>query len=89
MGQSISYELEEYLPKRMPFSKFYKISEWTVYEKNKNYEYWIGKRFCKIPLEFYPDYEKGYIYGYRHTPIPIKYNLCEEVGSYELEEYIL
>lgn len=76
--------LEECLPKRMPFSKKYNISEWTIYEKNKNFEYWSKQRFTKIPLKFYPQYTQGYIWGYYLDETK---GIIEE--DFEMEEYVL
>jgi len=35
-------------------------------ESDKNVDYYFNKnkRFCVIPLSFYPNYRKGYVYGF-------------------------
>jgi len=39
------------------------ITEWDAV-KPKNYEYYSGERFVRIPRHLYPQYTKGYLYGY-------------------------
>lgn len=39
------------------------INEWDEIGV-KNADYYLGKRFCKIPRHLYPQYQRGYIYGY-------------------------
>lgn len=64
MGQYNSLPvLEEWLPKRMPFSREHNLNEWSMYERNKNFRYWSSQATV-IPVEFYPAYSKGYLYGY-------------------------
>jgi len=44
-------------------SKELGITEWDAM-KPKNFEYYANQRFCRIPRHLYPQYQKGYIYGY-------------------------
>jgi len=43
------------------------ITEWDAV-KPKNYEYYSGERFVRIPRHLYPQYTKGYLYGYTEDP---------------------
>ncbi len=70
MGQSLSqFEVIDYAENRQ-FSKKQNIKEWqilrwhTILTPPKNSKYYDGTRFFKVPRHMYPQYTKGYIYGY-------------------------
>ncbi len=52
------------------------INEWED-SGVKNADYYLGKRFCRIPRNLYPQYQRGYIYGY-YEDIEYFKNLIEE-----------
>jgi len=39
------------------------INEWNEIGV-KNADYYMGKRFCKIPRHLYPQFQKGILFGY-------------------------
>ena len=45
------------------FSEKHNISAWTKF-KPKNDDYYKGNRFCKISRSLYPQYTRGYLWGY-------------------------
>ena len=63
MGQAISqFEVIDYSTNRQ-FSEEHNINEWQeIPPKNSNY--YDGTRFFKVPRHLYPQYTKGYMYGY-------------------------
>jgi hypothetical protein len=66
MGSWFSKEdliLEESSSQRLPYDRLLKMSEWD-YVPAKNFDYYAGKRFTKISRRFYPEYTRGYLYGY-------------------------
>jgi hypothetical protein len=58
--QSIIYEPSY---NRLDYSKELKISAWDTYP-SKNAEYYSGERFFKVSRKHYPQYTRGYIWGY-------------------------
>lgn len=63
MGQAITkYEVIDYSANRQ-FSEQHKINEWQEIPP-KNSKYYDGTRFFKVPRHLYPQYTKGYMYGY-------------------------
>ena len=62
---SSEYELEYYKSPRIGFSRECKTSDWEIYDKGKNSEYYFSKkRFTVISRGHYKnDYVKGYLFG--------------------------
>jgi len=66
MGQYVSsYVLEDFAINRN-LSIEHDVKEWDVHEP-KNVDYYDGKRFFKVSRSCYPNYVKGYLYGYYST----------------------
>ena len=63
---TIPDELDEASYKYYPFSSTHHLSSWEQHE-NKNIEYYKGNRNFKISRRHYPQYTRGYIYGYYET----------------------
>jgi len=62
MGQAVS-KFEAGQPHQFEYNEKLKLSAWdTYYPKNK--DYYSGERFFKVSRKHYPQYERGYIYGY-------------------------
>lgn len=61
MGQEISQLQPTY--HNFEFNEKLKLSAWDKYP-SKNAEYYQGDRFFKISRKHYPQYTRGYIYGY-------------------------
>ncbi len=62
MGAYQSHEVLDWSVNRNR-SVEHSINEWDEIGV-KNADYYMGKRFCKIPRHLYPQYQRGYIYGY-------------------------
>jgi hypothetical protein len=62
MGATESHEVLDWSVNRN-HSVEHRINEWED-SGVKNADYYLGKRFCKIPRHLYPQYQRGYIYGY-------------------------
>ncbi len=63
MGQAVSqYEVIDYSENRQ-FSKEHNINEWHTIPP-KNSKYYDGTRFFKVPRHLYPQYTRGFMYGY-------------------------
>lgn len=83
MGQYISKDdlriLEDSSYYSFPYNSQLKLSAWSGHN-SKNFDYYNGNRFCKISRRHYPEYTRGYIYGYWYAPEPIPngYNPIEE-----------
>ncbi len=45
------------------YSEQHRINEWDECGV-KNADYYLGKRFCKIPRHLYPQFQKGILFGY-------------------------
>ena len=55
--------LEDAMPHQFEWNRRLKLSAWD-YHNPKNFDYYTGERFFKISRRFYPQYTRGYIYGY-------------------------
>ena len=66
MGAYLSQEdlhiLQESSYYSFPLNSKY-FSPWEGYPA-KNYDYYAGKRICKISRSLYPNYTRGYLWGY-------------------------
>jgi len=60
--QTSKLHLEEWAVNRNS-SETLGITEWDAL-KPKNFEYYAGQRFCRIPRHLYPQYQRGFIHGY-------------------------
>ena len=67
MGQYISRDdlriLEDSSYYYFPYNKDLELSAWFGYNA-KNFDYYNGNRFFKISRRHYPEYTRGYVYGY-------------------------
>jgi len=54
--------MEDFSPVRN-VSKEHNITEWDTF-KAKNWEYYSGERFTPISRSMYPQYTRGWLYGY-------------------------
>tara|TARA_Y100001963_G_scaffold103375_1_gene142276 strand:+ start:1104 stop:1355 length:252 start_codon:yes stop_codon:yes gene_type:complete len=64
MGLSnTKYIMEDAMPHQFSYNRCLKLSAWD-YHNPKNFDYYSGERFCKISRSLYPQYTRGYIYGY-------------------------
>lgn len=74
MGQYISKDdlriLEDSSYYSFPYNSQLKLSAWSGHN-SKNFDYYNGNRFCKISRRHYPEYTRGYIYGYWYSPMEI------------------
>jgi len=41
----------------------HRITEWDRIGE-KNFDYYMGKRMCVIPIHLYPQYVRGYLWGH-------------------------
>jgi len=84
MGQYISRDdlriLEDSSYYHFPYNKSLELSAWYGYNA-KNFDYYNGNRFCKISRKHYPEYTRGYLFGYWYNPI----ETIEEDKEEELE----
>lgn len=48
---------------RLQYNKDFEMSAWNTYAP-KNKKYYSGERFFKVSRNLYPQYTRGYIYGY-------------------------
>jgi len=55
--------VEEYQNNRH-LSQIHSITEWEDLGDKGNYKYYTGERFFKISRRFYPQFTRGYIFGY-------------------------
>lgn len=79
---SKAFEVIDWSPNRN-FSKEHRINEWYDQEP-KNAEYYSGERFFKVSRNLYPDYTKGWLYGYNEdTSYWHRVLTCDEDGCYE------
>lgn len=84
MGSSASqpWQVLDWSPERN-YSREHRISEWNELEP-KNAEYYDGQRFFTVSRNLYPDYSRGWIYGYDQDPDYWHRVLtADEDGNYE------
>jgi hypothetical protein len=62
MGATESHEVLDWSVNRNR-SVEHSINEWDE-TGVKNADYYLNKRFCKIPRHLYPQFQKGYLFGY-------------------------
>ena len=62
MGTTQSF-LDETSFYRMDYNEELKISGWDTYP-SKNIDYYKGERYFKVSRSLYPQYTRGYLYGY-------------------------
>ena len=69
----VSDKLEEYQFNR----NLSDINTITEYDDigEKNFSYYTGKRYFKISRKLYPQYTRGYIYGYYED---LDYGICDD-----------
>ena len=53
------------------------LTEWDDVGE-KNFTYYTGKRFFRISRRHYPQYKRGWIYGYYED---LDYGVCDENGE--------
>ncbi len=58
--------LEDFAPVRNE-SKEHKITEWDT-NPPKNLNYYNGQRFFKVSRDLYPQYTRGWLFGYSIDP---------------------
>lgn len=58
------YELEDFRPNKNE-SFYYNIHYWDDISP-KNFEYYFNRPTTKISRKYYPQYEKGYLFGYNN-----------------------
>ena len=58
------YELEDFEPHSNQ-SYEYNLHAWE-HTKPKNFDYYFNRQTTKISRKYYPQYEKGLIYGYNN-----------------------
>lgn len=58
-------------------SKQHKITEWDT-NPPKNLNYYNGQRFFKVSRDLYPQYKRGWIFGYTIDPDYYKNILYDE-----------
>ncbi len=61
-GVESRFMMEDFSPVRNK-SEEHKITEWDTF-KCKNWQYYNGERFTTISRNMYPQYTKGWFYGY-------------------------
>ena len=79
MGETQSRILEPTFH-QLDYNGKLKISAWDTY-KAKNAEYYTGERYFQVSRSLYPQYTRGYIFGYwedENYYIPIS---VEETGE--------
>ena len=68
MGETLSKtKLEDFQSHEMDFNQKLKISAWDTHPP-KNFDYYMGDRFTKISRRHYPEYIRGYLWGYYYDP---------------------
>ncbi len=82
MGQARSQLLLEDFAAVRNESKQHRITEWDT-NPPKNLNYYSGQRFFKISRELYPQYTRGWLYGYTIDPNYYKNILYSEDESEE------
>ena len=70
MSRDDSRILEDCSYYQFPCNNDLKLSPWFGYNA-KNFDYYNGNRFFKISRKHYPEYTRGYLYGYWYSPIEI------------------
>jgi len=76
-----SKRIEEGTPHTFEYNADLKLSAWDTYLP-KNKKYYSGDRFFKVSRKHYPQYERGYIYGYYED---VNYYKVLEELQYPLE----
>ena len=60
-------------------SSIHTLTEWDDVGE-KNFRYYTGERFFRISRRHYPQYTRGYLWGYYED---LDYDICDENGERE------
>lgn len=51
-------------------SKIHQITEWDNIGDKGNYKYYNGERFFRVSRRHYPQFKRGYLWGYYEKALP-------------------